>query len=106
VENLRIRRASESGNFQSDADIAASLADLDAAEKRVTEEFPDSRSATPETEFAKAAVDLLTGGNDVAIEDHDENSALGLARQVRSQFAATSHSLAGSAAVQVLRLFQ
>jgi hypothetical protein len=106
AESLGIRRATGSGNFQSDADITAFLADLEAAGRKLTAEFPDSRSATAETEFTKAAVDLLTGGNDLTIKDQDENGALGLARQVRSQFTATPHSLAGAAAVQVLRLFQ
>jgi hypothetical protein len=102
AEGLGIRRAS-GGGFQSDADVTAFLDDLEAAGKRIAEEFPAARSVTSQAAFARAAREVLTGGDDA--EERDESGALGLARQVRAQFAATSHALAGPAAAQALRLF-
>jgi hypothetical protein len=104
AERLGIARVS-AGGFQSDADLGAARTEVDRAEKSLAERFP-ARPDASRAAFTRAAVEVLSGGtDDLALAERDEASALGLARDVRSQLAATRRSLADGAAAQVLRLF-
>jgi hypothetical protein len=48
---------------------------------------------------------LAGGSGDLALTERDEASAVALARDVRSELAASRRSIADGTAVQVLRLF-
>jgi flagellin-like hook-associated protein FlgL len=98
------------GNFQSDADINAFLADLDAAstalKAKATAYGADAAMVAAREEFGRAMVDLLnTGADQLVLADTNEESAKLLALQTHQQLAATSLSLASRADAGVLRLF-
>lgn len=98
------------GNFQSDADINAALADLDAAEASL-----ESMASTCGTslalvstreDFAKSMSNLLTSGAEgLVLADTNYEGALLLALQARQDLAATSLSIASKADQTTLKLF-
>jgi len=102
--------ATTGGNFQSDADINAFIADLDAASAslRQTASSYGAKLTTVSIreDFSKSMANLLeTGAGNLVDADMDLEGAMLLALQARRELAATSLSLAADADKTSLRLF-
>jgi hypothetical protein len=107
--SLGIPRASAGGgNFQSNAEITAALAQLDGAEKTIAEKFPAGRAPADRESFTSSAINVLSdGAHDLALAQPSESDALRLAAQTRTQLAGwRPSSIVGKPGEPLLRLFQ
>jgi hypothetical protein len=112
ARSLGIRRVASEGDgeFQTDSEITAVLADLDRADKTLANKVPaatSSRLPEPRDSFVRSAIDLLTGpASDLALTDTSESDALNLATHARGQLAQwPATSIVGKPGEPLLRLF-